>query len=169
MALPLWFMVSITIGVVVMTITLILQLGLMLSFYVGVRSLQQKIERLLENQVQPILNSARGIAEDAQKQVHHLAETLEDIAESARNQVSKVDQVMTEATDRARLAIIRVDEVMADTLRRFEETTTFLQRNIVKPVQEIQAVLHGVARGLGYIMRQRRNPEDATQDEELFI
>lgn len=169
MAVPLWFLVIITIGVVVMAITMILQLGLMLSFYLGVRSLQQKVERLLDNQVQPILNSARNIAEDAQKQAHRLAETLEDITETARAQVHKVDQVMTEATDRARLAIIRVDEVMADTLRRFEETTTFIQRNIVKPVQEIQAVLHGVARGLGFIMRQRRNPDDVTQDEESFI
>jgi len=169
MPVPTWFLVVITIGVAVMAIAMLVQLGLLLSLYLSVRSLQQKAQHVLDHQVQPILNSAKSIAEEAQKQAQRLGDALEEITQTVRSEVGKVDQVLSEATDRARVAIVRVDEVVADALARFDETTSYLQRNIIKPVNEMQAVLHGVTRGLGFILRQRRGPQGVTQDEELFI
>jgi methyl-accepting chemotaxis protein len=169
MPIPTWFLVVITIGVIVMALAMLVQLGLLLALFLSVRSLQRKVQDLLDNQLQPILDSAKSIMDKAEQQASQLVEALSEITATARSQVVKLDQVLGEATDRARLTIIRVDEVMADTLARFDSTVDYIQRSVVRPVQELQAIIHGVARAFGFILRQRKGPEGVTQDEELFI
>ncbi len=168
--IPTWFLVLVAIGVAVMAITMIIQLGVLLGLYFSFRNLQERVQGVMDRQVQPILQSAKSIMDTAQKQADRLAGTLEEFSESARTQLVKIDQLVTEATDRARLQLIRVDEVMADTMHRVEETTEYLQRNVLRPVQEVQAIIHGIRKGLDFMMRGRRNgPDRVTQDEELFI
>lgn len=165
MPVPMWFLVVVTIGVALMAVAMLVQLGLLLGLYLRVLSVQQKAHQVLDHQVQPLLSSAKSIADQAQR----LGDALEEITNTVRGEVAKVDEVLSEATDRARLAIVRIDEAVADAVARFDETTSYLQRNIIKPVQEMQAVVHGVSRALGFFFRQRRNPRGVTQDEELFI
>lgn len=169
---PQWFLVIVTIGVVVMALAMLVQLGLMLAMYLMFRGLNDKIHVLLDRQVQPILSTARNIVDDARKQLEQLARALEQFSEAARHQMVKIDQVVTEATDRARLQIIRADQVVADTLNRVEQTTEYIQRSVIRPMRELQAVVQGIAGAIGYLAgrRGRRNsPERVTQDEELFI
>lgn len=168
--LPTWFLVVITVGVAVMAIAMFVQLWLMVGVYVTVRGLNAKLSSVLDRQINPILNNAKSIMDRAQKQAEQLANTLEEIGETARAQVTKVDQVITEATDRVRLQLIRVDETMSDALVRFEKTTEYIQTSVIRPVKEMQAVLHGITQALQFILkRSRRNPDRITQDEELFI
>jgi methyl-accepting chemotaxis protein len=169
-ALPTWFLVVVTVGVAIMAIAMVLQLGLIFGLYSAFRKLNDRMNAMMELQVQPMLNTARSILEQARRQTEQLAETLENITETTRKQVARVDQVMNEATDRARLQIIRVDEVMTDTLSRVEETTDYIQRSVVGPVHEVQAMVHGIRRAVEFLVtRGGRRPERATQDEELFI
>ncbi len=163
--IPGWFPVVITIGVVVMALAMVLQCATLLGIYLAIRRLQEKIEQLIDRQIQPILTSAGSILEQTRKEVEELSGAL-------RVQVAKVDQVITEATDRARLQVIRADELMADTLERVERTVDYVEENVLRPVREVRAVMHGIGSAVEHLRsrRGRRNgPERATQDEEMFI
>jgi hypothetical protein len=91
--------------------------------------------------------------------------------ETAQTQLTRIDQLLTEVTDRARLEIIRVDELVADTVHRVEQTTEFIQKSVVRPVKETEAVVHGIFAAVQVLLRRGgfRTPERATQDEEMFI
>ena len=110
---PEWFPAVITIGVAVMALALVLQLGTLFGMYLAIRKLQERIDHLLDRQVQPILATAQSIVTSGQSIVETTRRELDDISASVRMQVEKVDQVVTEATDRARLQVIRADEVLA--------------------------------------------------------
>lgn len=156
--------------VVVIGLAVVLQLGVLIALYLGFRDLQVRIQVLMDRELSPLLVSARSLVDSTRKEVDRLSGTLEDLSDSARAQMAKVDQVMSEATDRARLELIRVDQLVADTLDRVERTVDHIEKSLVRPVRELQAVLYGIRAALDYLFgRRRRSPERATQDEELFI
>lgn len=173
--IPDWFPVVITIGVMVMAVAMLVQLGTMIGLYLSVRGITQKVEKLIHVQIEPILNSAQSIVNSAQsivqdtrRQVDRLYESLES---TTRSQMAKVDQVVTEATDRARLQVIRADELMSDTLNRVERSVDYIERSVVTPVREVQAVARGIGSAVEHLRRRRsrNSPERVTQDEEMFI
>lgn len=176
---PSWFYPFVAVFVVVMAVALALQLAMLTGLLFSFRRLQARVEHIIDNQVQPLLDGAKSlvgdaksIMEEAREQAQRLAGTLDKAQETARIQLAKIDQLLTEATDRARLEIIRVDALVADTVQRVEQTTDFIQKSVVRPVREMQAVAHGIFSAVQFLLHRgglRNSPERATQDEELFI
>lgn len=164
---PFWLEVY----VVVIGLAVVLQLGVLIGLYLSFLKLRVKVEVLMDRDLQPLLAGARSLVESTRREVDRLSDTLQELSESARVQMVKVDQVMSEATDRAHLELIRVDQLVADTLDRMERTADYIERSLVRPVRELQAILYAIRAALDYLFgrRSRRTPERATQDEELFI
>ena len=162
--IPVWFPTVITIGVAVMALAMLLQFGILLGMYLAIRKLQDRFEDLMDRQVQPLLSSARSIVDDSRKR-------FEELSSAVSAQIGKVDRVISEATDRARLQVIRADELMADTMGRVERSMEYIEKSIVRPVREVQAVAHGIGTAVEHLRRRGRHdgPERVTQDEELFI
>lgn len=156
--------------VVVIGLAVVLQLGVLVALYLGFRDLQVRIQVLMDRDLQPLLTAARSLVENTHKELDRISGTLQALSDSTRTQIVKVDQVMSEASDRARLQVIRVDQLVADTLDRMERFVDQVEKGLVRPVRELQAVLYGIRAAVDYLFgRRRRSPERATQDEELFI
>lgn len=168
---PDWFLAVVTVGVIIIALAMLIQMGTMLGLYAAIRKAQEKVDGLVDRQVQPILDSARSITDNARTIVDDARRNVEEISSSLRAQVIKVDQVVTEATDRARLQVIRADELMADTLNRVERSVDYVERSVLAPVREVRAVIHGIGTAMGHLRRRggRNGPERVTQDEEMFI
>jgi len=97
----------------------------------------------------------------------------------ALDQLHRVTRNMAEISDTAVLQARRVDAVLADTLEKVEETTTMVQKVLLRPLGplvDIAAFLKGVRRGLD-VYRQLRGLDGPSRgfrsssedDEHLFI
>ncbi len=164
-----WFMVF----VVVMTLSVVIQMGIFVAMFLGMRRLQQKVETLLDKDVQPLLGEAKQLVADGRKTVAHLSTTSEEISTFTRTQSGRLDGLMSEAVDRARLQLARADEIFTDALSRVEMTTEEVHKTVTQPIREIQAVLAGVRTAFEFLGGKRRRPrspvERSAEDEEMFI
>ena len=163
-----WFMVF----VVVMTLAVTIQMGILAAMFLGMRRLQMKIETLLDRDVQPLLGEARSLIADGRKTVANLNATTEEVSNFARTQTGRLDGLFAEAVERARLQLVRADDIFTDALSRVEMTTEQVHRTITGPIREIQAVLAGVRTAFEFLggRRRPRGPvQRSTADEEMFI
>jgi hypothetical protein len=128
-----------------------------------------KIENLATSTM-PVLQSVRDVIEETRLRFHSIGANLEEISALTRRQVQRVDGVVNDATERAQVQLVRLDGLITDTIDKVERTTDTLQRGVVKPVQEISAVITGVKTAVDFLRkRDRRSVEHATHDEEMFI
>ena len=153
----------------VAALALVIQMLVLWSLYRSVKATQQRITSFADRW-EPVADSTWRTVEETRQQVRELSAKLQDLAESSRVQVARVDDLLTEISNRTRAQMDRLDRAVEVTLDRVEETTAQVQRVILTPVREIQAVVAGIRAMVDYLARRRRpTVERATQDEELFI
>jgi hypothetical protein len=87
-----------------------------------------------------------------------------------KQQLAKVDELLTDATTRAKVQMERAEMVLDDTMTRVQETVSYVQSGVVRPVREVYGVFAGIRTALAYLGRAGRATVDhATSDEEMFI
>jgi hypothetical protein len=92
------------------------------------------------------------------------------VLELLHKDLVQADEILGEVTARARIQMDRVEMVLDDTVSRVQETIALLNKGILRPVREINALAAGVSAALGFLFRGRRiSVERATHDEEMFI
>ena len=112
----------------------------------------------------------RDLIEESRNRFRTIGANIEEISALTRRQVQRVDGVVGDATERAQVQLVRLDGLISDTIDKVERTTETLQRGVVKPVQEISAVVAGVKTAVDFLRHRKRGPvEHATHDEEMFI
>lgn len=118
----------------------------------------------------PALQSMRDLIEESRSRFRSIGSNIEEISALTRRQVERVDSVVSDVTERAQMQIVRLDGLVSDTIEKVERTTEIVQRGVVKPVQEISALMAGVKTAVDYLRKRKRGPlEHATHDEEMFI
>lgn len=163
-----WFIVF----VVVMTVSVVTQLGILISMFLSTRRVQQRVEKFLDNDVQPMIGETRALLAEGRKVIINLQVMSDEATVFARTQAGRIDELLSEAAGRARMQVVRVDDIVTDTLGRVERTTEQVHKTILAPLREIQAVLAGVRTAFEFLggKRRPRGPVDrTTADEEMFI
>lgn len=158
-------------GVVVAV--LIAQTILLLIFVIAFRNWCNRTGTLIDElsrNVEPVLRATRELLVEGREKLSVFSANLNEISHLTKNQVTRLDGFVKDASDRAQLQIIRLDQLVSDTITRLETTSEAIQRGVVGPLREIAAIVAGVRTTLDFLFhRNRRTPERATQDEELFI
>jgi hypothetical protein len=109
-----------------------------------------------------------------------LQDRIERELRPALDQLQRVSKNIGEISDAAVLQARKVDALLADTIEKIEETTTTLQRVVLRPLGplvDIAAFLKGIRRGLDVYKQLRgldspRRPlgrRSGEDDEHLFI
>jgi hypothetical protein len=152
---------------------LVAQTILMFVFVIAFRKWCNRTEALVDQvsqKIDPILSASRDVLSDTRQKLASVTDNLNEITLLAKGQIVRIDALVRDTTDRAQLQVVRLDQLVGDTMNRVEETTRVIQYGVLKPVQELAAVIAGVRAGLTYFVnRNRRTVERATQDEEMFI
>ena len=164
---------SLVILISLIVAVLIAQTILMGVFVLAMRKFtanaSQKIDTLTTSTL-PALQSMRDLIEESRNRFRTIGANIEEISALTRRQVQRVDGVVGDATERAQVQLVRLDGLISDTIDKVERTTETLQRGVVKPVQEISAVVAGVKTAVDFLRHRKRGPvEHATHDEEMFI
>lgn len=103
----------------------------------------------------------------------HIAEITSDtlvIARSTRQQAEHVNQIIDEANVRVKARIAQIDQSVQETVVEVEHARDAVKSAVMKPVKEVNGLMAGVKAALStYAQGGNRNPENVTQDEEMFI
>jgi len=84
--------------------------------------------------------------------------------------MTRVDAFLDDAATRARTQMEHVELVVDDTLARFQETSAVLQKGVLKPLRQLNALAAGLQAAVEYLFnRHRTTVERATQEDEMFI
>lgn len=103
------------------------------------------------------------IAEDVRNNAEFLSRVVRDRAED-------FDQFAQEMVQLARDQASKIDYLVTDTVKKFEQTTEVVQREVVHPALEIASFIKGIKSGLGYLFdRKSSKPEKDLPEEEMFI
>lgn len=167
---------TIAIFVIVAAVAIVVQMGVLIALYVGMRQTAARMEGIagrLEQQASPLLATAGAILEDAQPKIAEITSNLAESSATVRAHVSQVAEATGEIVERARLHAIRVDEFVGDTMGKIETASQILETKVLSPVRRVQAIVQAVNAGLGVLRSTRSKRKSANpgveQDEEMFI
>jgi len=164
-----YLLVILTIFVAAAAVAMVFQAAMLFGIYKSSRSMDEKARRVLPK-VEALLDVSRATIEESRRQIGDIAAKTTGILDTTRRQLDRVDDVMQDATVRAHAQLERAEIALDHAISRAQETVTFVQSGVMKPLREIQGVALGLKTAIQYIVRGgRTDPTEATADEEMFI
>jgi uncharacterized membrane-anchored protein YhcB (DUF1043 family) len=162
-------LVLLTIFVIVAAVALLIQACMLIGLLIVARRLQEKVMPLIP-EVQGILGVVKRTLERVEKHIEQIGTTSSAILDVTKQQLARVDELLGDATTRAKVQMERAEMVLDDTMTRVQETVSYVQSGVLRPVREVYGVLAGIRTALAHLGRSGRSTVDhATSDEEMFI
>ena len=156
-------------AILISACALVLQALLMFAMYKASMAMRDQVT-VIAGQAESFLQSAQRTLEQSRKQVSDVTTKAVDVLDLTQKQLHRVDELLGEATSRARIHMERVDLILDDAISKLDETAALLNKGLLRPVREINAVAAGVQATLSSLFRGKRlTVERATHDEEMFI
>jgi hypothetical protein len=156
-------------AVVLGAVALILQTLLLFGVYKASKATHQQVTVITTRAVSFFETTGRSIEQSA-KQIAEVSVKTGEVLDLTQKQLVRIDDFLGEATLRARIQMDRVEMVVDDAVSGLYATAALLNKGILRPVREINAVAAGVQAALASLFRgQRSSVERATHDDEMFI
>ncbi len=156
-------------AILISAAAMVLQAGLILGMYKASKATREQV-LVIAGQVESFVQVAQRSIEQGRRQFSDVATKAGEALDLAHKQLVRIDSVLADATVRAQVQMDRVEVVLDDAIGKVEETANLLNKGILQPVRELNAVAAGVRAALGVLFRGRRlSVEQATHDEEMFI
>ena len=143
------------------------------------RSVQELTDRVqhqtseMEGKIQIIQDRVLGLTAELQplqQTAKELSGTIESLSGRLKARSQDIDGFVSQLMDVGREQASKIDYVVQDTLQKFEETTSVIQKDLLRPSIEISAFLKGIRAGLDALFsRQPERPKDGVGEEQLFI
>ncbi len=96
--------------------------------------------------------------------------TTREITRMTEEEAREIRDLVQDTADKIHLQIERFDRVASRTALRIDDTAGLVQRDVLKPISEITAVLAATKGFLEVLFAEERKQIDqAYQDEEMFI
>jgi methyl-accepting chemotaxis protein len=135
----------------------------------------------LNDKLMPLVGEARAVIGDAREMiaafsaearpvVRAIAATTNDVSDIVHTQAIELRALVRDTTLVVRNKVEQLDDLVTRTAERVDETTAIIQRQVVEPVRELHYLLAAVRRAISVLFsRGKKSPDQAFQDEELFI
>ena len=165
--------------IVITGVAVMLQAGILLAMYLGMRQTGARVEALAEEvkvKLLPAVDHAETFLTEIRPKLQIIADNLQASTVVLRSQVERVDATVNDTVDRARLQIIRADELLGRTLDRVEQTSDMVHQTVISPVRQLSGIMQGVTVGLEFLFGGRARKNGARREErrpvpqdEMFI
>lgn len=170
---------NITVFIALTTFAVLIQAGILVAMYIGVRQSSARMEALateVKAKVLPAAEEVQSILADLRPKLEIIADNLQESTSALRDQVLRVDAAVTDVVDRGRLQVIRADELLSRTLDRVEQTLELVHKTVISPVRQFSGLLQGITVGLEFLFGGRARKNGGTREErrpvpqdEMFI
>jgi methyl-accepting chemotaxis protein len=163
-------------GVAIAALCIFIMAVVLILLYRVVAKAQVRISGVAEN-VEPLIDTVRRIANDSAPKIStiatravEIAANAKDISDVANDQAHRFAEVGRDIADRSKAQIARIDAVVDDTVEQVHHAGDNVKAAVLKPVHEASAVYAGVKAAVFSLAGGRRPTVDhVTQDEEMFI
>jgi methyl-accepting chemotaxis protein len=160
----------------VLAVAILMQSIIFIGMYRYIRRMTAWMESVSEELLKNIdtvsakageaLATVKAVGEDLKP----ISEKLNSITEIVHNRIAALDAFLDDTTNRARLEILRIQDSIELASQRVGDTMNILQKSILAPVNEINAIARGISAGIDMFFRRKRNLSAVShQDEEMFI
>ena len=155
-------------------LAVLMQAGAMVGIWLTVRKFPEQIEGIrtdVKQRLDPLTQSVTEIVANSREPLRTITANLAEISQLLQARSKDVDTMVAELVEKSRVQIQRLDQMVTGVVEKVENTTAVVQRQVLVPVHEISAVIHGIRSGLEFLFSRRRasSVTEATQDEQLFI
>lgn len=134
-----------------------------------------KIGRVVDK-ASPVVGEARTmvarvneVIAEARPQIADLSEEAVAVVRTTRQQVERIGGVLHDATDRAQARLQQIDTSLEQTVGQVGQVGESMKRAVMRPVREANGLAAGISAAVSTLVRPRKAPDSATQDEEMFI
>lgn len=164
-----FLLILLTIFVALAAFAMLVQAGTLLGLFLVARKLQQAVMPVVP-QVEAIIGTTRRTVDRVEKHIEKIGSTSGEILDVTKQQLVRVDELLADATGRAKVQLERAEMVLDDSMTRVQQTVSYVQSGVLRPVREVYGVFAGIRTTLAHLGRGGRPTVDhATADEEMFI
>ena len=164
-----FLLIVLTIFVALAALAMLIQAGTLLGLLLVARKLQQVVLPMIP-EVQSIIGTTKRTVDHVEKHVEKIGATSGAILDVTKQQLVKIDELLTDASARAKVQMERAEMVLDDSMTRVQQTVSYVQSGVIRPVREVYGVFAGIRTTLAHLGRGGRpTVEHATSDEEMFI
>jgi hypothetical protein len=162
-------LILLTVFVALAALAMLIQACTLLGLLLVARKLQQVVLPLVP-QIEAIIGTTRRTADNVEKHIEKIGTTSGAILDVTKQQLVKVDELLTDASARAKVQMERAEMVLDDSMTRVQQTVSYVQSGVIRPVREVYGVFAGIRTTLAHLGRGAKSTVDhATADEEMFI
>ena len=152
-----------TLFVALTAVAVITQAAVLVAIYIVSRRLSEQVEGFMKD-ARELFVPMKSIAENLKAASANIVE----IGLSAREQFRRVEAMVADTGEALHVQIERFDRVGQNVIDRINETADIVQDSIIRPVQELAALVKGLGGFGSFLFRRSRSTVDqARQDEEL--
>ncbi len=118
-----------------------------------------------------LITSSGKILEESRPRIAEITADTVAIAKAARVHAERIGELIDETSGRAKARIEQIDQTVGHSVEQVENATEAVKSAVMKPVKEVNGIVAGVKAALNTYAQggNRNSPENATQDEEMFI
>jgi ABC-type transporter Mla subunit MlaD len=159
----------ITLGVFLALVAFVVQAVVFFAMYRVTKATQDKLMPMAEA-LTPILGTVRRFLDENSPKFSQMTSDAAQVVATLQEHVERLGEVVKEMSDRARAQVARIDGAMDLTVEQVQQASDAVKTAILKPVKQVDGIMHGIRAALSVVAHSRRESVDhATQDEEMFI
>lgn len=119
-----------------------------------------------------LVRDTHALVTEVRAPLQAAAANLLEISAIARDRVQYADQLAADIGERLELQLVRLDEAVGNAMAGIEQVSNTVRDSLLRPVRDVNALVHGVRTGVDFFFRRRAGTPAAPayqEDEEMFI
>jgi methyl-accepting chemotaxis protein len=159
----------ITFGVFLAVIAFVMQAVVIFAMYRVTKATQDKLMPIAEA-LTPMIGTVRRFVDENSPKFSQMTSDAAEVVNTLHEHIDRLGEVVKEMSDRARAQVARIDGAVDQTVEQVQQASDAVKTAILKPVKQVDGIMHGIRAALSVVAHSRRASVDhATQDEEMFI
>lgn len=146
-----------TFFVALTALAVVTQACVLVAIYLMSKRLSSQMERFME-ETRELMVPVRAITDNLKAASSNILE----IGVSAREQFRHVENMVSETGEVLRAQLNRLEEVTKDVATRIDTTADLVQSTVLRPVREVAAVAKGFGRGIDFLFRKKKRPDNSS-------
>jgi methyl-accepting chemotaxis protein len=145
-----WFMVL----VVATTVSVAMQLGILVAVVYGLRRLHAKIK-----DIEAILRSHASMIGEVATDVRETVRSIKSVTNNVVELSGRIKSTVDETAEVYGRQLRRVDRVIGNVAAGVDRVSDYVENGVIRPLREIQAVSAALRSALSVFFRSGRNTE----------